>query len=149
MSSFPSPWDKPPPIPTVITPSDKRMSPSQQQRDLSLQTHAHIRSAVFHIFTDGLVQGGIEDGGARLVVLSQDDPLHEWHAPVGTCSSSFQAFHHGPQQSSSVTANHWFKLSATLNQLICLSFNYRLQWQYSLCQNSSWLCGSWSRRPYR
>ena len=33
----------------------------------------------------------IKDSGASLVVLSQDDLVHEWHAPTGTHSSSFLA----------------------------------------------------------
>ena len=84
------PWDKPPPIPTVITPVDKIMSPSKQ-RELSLQTFASIPPADIQIFTDGSVRDGIEYGGASLVVLSQDDLIHDWHAPTGTHSSSFQA----------------------------------------------------------
>ena len=83
------PWDKPPLIPTVIAPVDKRMSPSKL-RDPSLQTLASIPSADFQIFTDGSVLNGIGDGGAGLVVLSQDDLVQELHAPTGTHSCSFQ-----------------------------------------------------------
>ena len=105
-----SPWEKHPPIPTVITPVDKGMSTSQQ-RELSLQTLASIPPADFQIFTDGPVRGGIEEGGVGLVVLCQDDLVHEWHVPTGNHSSSFYAekatlreaiqFHHGPQPLSS------------------------------------------------
>ena len=35
--------------------------------------------------------GWIEDSGAGLVVLCQDDLVHEWHASTGTRISSFQA----------------------------------------------------------
>ena len=77
------------PIPNVNTQVDKRMSPSQK-RDLSLQTLAST-PADFQIFTDGAVRGGIEDGGDGLAVLSQDDLMHEWHAPTVTHSSSFLA----------------------------------------------------------
>ena len=80
------PWDRPPSIPTV----DKIMSPSQQ-RDLSLQTIASIPPANFRIFTDNSVSDGIKDGGAGLLVLSQDDLVQEWHAPTGTHRSSFHA----------------------------------------------------------
>ena len=81
---------EPPSIPTIITPIDKKMSPSQQ-RDVFLQTHASIPSMHFHIFTDGSARGGIEDSGTGLVDLSQDDLVHEWHAPTVNRSSSFQA----------------------------------------------------------
>ena len=77
------------PIQTVIIPDDKIMSPFQQ-RDLSPQTLASISPADNQIFTDGLVRDGIEDGGAGLVVLSQDDLIHEWHASTGIHGSSFQ-----------------------------------------------------------
>ena len=45
----------------------------------------------FKLFADGSVRGGIEHGGAGLVVVSQGDLVHEWHAVTGTHSSSFQA----------------------------------------------------------
>ena len=76
------------PIPTIITPADKRMSPPKQ-RHLSLHTFAFIPSADFQIFTDGSTRGRIEDGSAGLVVHRQDD--HEWHAHTSTHSSYFQA----------------------------------------------------------
>ena len=40
---------------------------------------------------NGSVQDGIENGGAGLVVRSQDDLVNEWSAPTGTHSSCFQA----------------------------------------------------------
>ena len=40
-------------------------------------------------FTDGSVRDEIEDGGAGLVVLSQDDLVHGWHAPKGKYSNYF------------------------------------------------------------
>ena len=55
-----------------------------------LQTLASIPQVHFQVITDGSVRGAIQDGGAGLVVLSQDDLAHEWHAPTGTNSSSFQ-----------------------------------------------------------
>ena len=51
--------------------------PPFQQRDLLFQTHASIPPADFHIFSDGLFQGGIDYGSAGLVVLGQDDLIHE------------------------------------------------------------------------
>ena len=84
------PWGKPRPIPTVIAPVDKRMSPFQQI-ELSLQTLASIPKTDFQIYLDGSVRYGIVDGGAGLVVLSQVDLVHEWHAPSGTHYSSLQA----------------------------------------------------------
>ena len=87
-AAFHPPWDKRLHIPKVITPVNNKMSPSQQG-DLSLQTIASIPPANIQIFTDGSVRSGIEDGDAGLVVLSQDDLIHEWHAPTGTHSGSF------------------------------------------------------------
>ena len=43
------------------------------------------------LHTDGSVRDRIEDSGAGMVVVSQDDLAHEWHAPTGTHTSSFQA----------------------------------------------------------
>ena len=62
-----------------------------QQKDISLQTLASILPAHFQISTDGSVRDGIKDCGAGLVVLSQDDIVHEWHAPTGTHCRSLQA----------------------------------------------------------
>ena len=86
---FIPPWEKPLPVLSVITPFDKRMSPSQQ-RDLLLQALASIPPADIQIFTDGLVRDGTVDGCAGLVVLGQDDLVYEWNAPTGTHTSSFQ-----------------------------------------------------------
>ena len=62
------------------------MLPSQQ-RDLLLQTHTsnhpHPRRWLGWRWNRGRC--------ASLVVLSQDDLVHEWHAPTGTHSSPFQA----------------------------------------------------------
>ena len=85
---FITPWDKPPPIPAVFTPVDRRMSLSMQ-RDIALLTLASIPTADFQIFTEGSVRDGIEDGGAGLVVLSQDNLVHKWYAPAGPHCSSF------------------------------------------------------------
>ena len=63
---------------------------TSQQRDLSLQTLAFIHPADFLIFADSSVRDGIEDVGAGLDVLSQDDIVHEWHDPTGTDGSSIQ-----------------------------------------------------------
>ena len=84
-----------------------------------------------------------EDGGARFVILSQDELVHKLHAPMDIHSSTFQAvntpppskklsngyppFHHGPHLSSSVTANHCLRPSVRLPQLTRLSYNCRLQ----------------------
>ena len=123
------PQENPPPIPAVITLVDKRMSPPFALDPTS------IPAADVQIFTDSSVRDIIVNGGTGLVVLSQDDLVHEWHPPSGTHSNSFQAenaalkeaiqwlfqFHHGPQISSSTTAIHWSRPSVTLTQLIRLS----------------------------
>ena len=64
------------------------MSPSKQRPFAS--NPRIVPSMGCQIFTDGSVRGGIENGDAGLVVLSQDVPVHEWHAPTCTHSSSFQ-----------------------------------------------------------
>ena len=77
------------------------MSPSLQ-RNLLLQALASIHPSDFHIFTNGSVLGGIEDGCAGLVVLSQDNFVHEYHAPASTHRSSFQA-----EKAALKKAIHW------------------------------------------
>ena len=129
VSSLPSPMDKPP--------------PSQQSSHQLTRGCQHPSRETLHIFINGSVQGGSEDGDAGLVVLSQDDLVHKWHAPQPRSrqrrqpskkpSNGHPPFNYGPQLSSSVTANHWVRPSATLTQLTRLSSNCRLQRQYSLC----------------
>ena len=77
------PWDKVPPIPTIITLADKKMLPYQQRPFAS--------NPGLHPLNDGSVRDIIEEGSAGLVVLRQDDLVHELHAPAGTQSSSFLA----------------------------------------------------------
>ena len=115
-------------------------------RNLSLQILASIPPVDFQIFTDGSVRGGIEDSGAGLVVLSQNDHVHKWHSPTGTHSRSFQAekaaFRGAIQWLSSISSLalaiimcdcKLFRPSAMITQLTCLSSNCSLQGQYSPC----------------
>ena len=87
MSSLPCPWDKPPSIPTIIAPAEKRHHPS---RETVLFRPLPPPNTEFHIYTDGSVREEIKDSSAGSVVLSQD-LIHEWHARSGSHSSSFQA----------------------------------------------------------
>ena len=102
--------------------------------------------------TDGSPQGVIDDGGVGLVIRSQYDLIHVWHASeVSRSSSSFQSIAGRPQRSHPMAILHfivssaiiindcasWFWQLATLNQSTFLSSNCRLQRQYSPCQDLS------------
>ena len=65
------------------------MSPLQQRpfaSNLCLHPPADLQ-----ILSDGSVRSGIEDGGAGLEILSQNDFIHAWYDPTDTHGSSFLA----------------------------------------------------------
>ena len=73
-------------------------------------------------------------------------PSRKRRPPSKKPTNGYPPFHHGPQLSSSATANHCFRPSGTLIRLTRLSSNCRLQRQYSPCLNHSLSCG-FSRPP--
>ena len=70
-------------------------------------------------------------------------------SPSKKPSNGYPPFHHGTQLSSSATANHWFRPSATLTQLTRLSSNYRLQRNTRHAKIIPDRVGSWSLCPVR
>ena len=133
------PWDKPHPIPTVITPVDKRMSPSQQ-RDLSLQTLTSIPKRTFRSSqmvplkmksmtavpvwkTSAKMTSSTSGMHPRAPIVA---PSRQRRLPSKKLSNGYPPLHHEHQLSSSATANHWSKPSTMLTQLTHLSTNCRL-----------------------
>ena len=152
VSTFHPPWDKPPP---------------SQQSSHQLTKNVTIAAVTFHFkpFPQSLLGTSTSlpmdqfEKESRTVVLAESssvkktssmsnmpqwapivDPSRQSGPPSKKPSNWYAIFHHGPQQPSSITANHWLKRLATLTQQTRLSScgSTRYVKIYSYC------VGSWS-----
>ena len=95
------PWSRPPPAPTAMTDFSKSMS-RDQQLAATLVAIEDTGPTDIQVYTDGSTHEGTTDGGAGMVVMSEEDIIERWHAPTGRWSSSYQA-----QKSAMVRAISW------------------------------------------
>ena len=141
MSSFPSPWDKPPPPQQSSLQMTRKFHHSS--RDLSLQTFASITQ---HTSTSSQIvrhevelktavpvyQSSVKMTLSSWILLRTPTvaPFRQRRPRSKNPPNGHPPFHHGHQLSTSTTANYRFRPSATLTRLTHPSSSCRLQRQF-------------------